>query len=80
MKLNLLLFGITKELIGQSNLTYELPEAATVPQLMARLKQDYPALKDLDAMLVAVNNEYSQEDQVLHEHDEIALIPPVSGG
>jgi molybdopterin converting factor small subunit len=34
----------------------------------------------LDSMLVAVNNEYGQHSQLLHESDEIAIIPPVSGG
>ena len=80
MKLNLLLFGITKDIVGQSKLVHEVPEAATVPQLVESLKQRYPAFKDLASMMVAVNNEYGQPHQVLHENDEIALIPPVSGG
>ena len=80
MKLNLLLFGITKDIVGQSRLTHEVPEAATVPQLVESLKQRYPKFEHLDSMMVAVNNEYGQPDQLLHEDDEIALIPPVSGG
>ena len=80
MKLNLLLFGITKDIVGQSKLTHEVPEAATVPQLIDSLKQSYPEFENLSSMMVAVNNEYGQPHQVLHENDEIALIPPVSGG
>ena len=80
MKLNLLLFGITRDIVGQSKLTHEVPDAATVPQLIESLKQRYPAFQDLDSMMVAVNNEYGQPNQLLHEDDEIALIPPVSGG
>ena len=41
----------------------------------------YPILtKDFSSLLVAVNWEYSDFDLVLHENDEVALIPPVSGG
>lgn len=80
MELNILLFGITKDMVGQPKLRCELPEGATVPELLAELKQRYPKLHDLDSVLVAVNNEYGQKEQTLHESDEIALIPPVSGG
>ena len=80
MRLNLLLFGITRDIVGQSKLTHEVPDAATVPQLVESLKQRYPAFRDLDSMMIAVNNEYGQPDQLLREDDEIALIPPVSGG
>ena len=80
MKLNVLLFGITRDIVGQSKLVHEIPEGAKVPQLVDSLKERYPAFQDLNSMMVAVNNEYGQPDQSLHEGDEIALIPPVSGG
>ncbi|MEK6478722.1 molybdopterin converting factor subunit 1 [Catalinimonas sp. 4WD22] len=80
MQLNILLFGITKEIIGQQRLKLELPQETSVSNLLQSLKQSYPALENLDSMLVAVNNEYSQKDQLLQESDEIAIIPPVSGG
>lgn len=80
MKLNILLFGITKDIVGQSKMTYELPEQATVPDLAESLKKNYPALQDLSSILIAVNNEYGKKDQTLRESDEVALIPPVAGG
>ena len=80
MELNILLFGITKDMLGQSKLRCEVPEGTTVPQLIEQLKQRYPKLHHLDSVLVAVNDEYGQKEQTLHESDEIALIPPVSGG
>lgn len=80
MQLNILLFGITKEIVGQQRLKLELPQQASVSNLLESLKQNYPALEHLDSMLVAVNSEYSQQDQLLQESDEIAIIPPVSGG
>ena len=80
MQLNILLFGITKDIIGQSNLKYEMPDNANVQHLLDKLKTEYPELKDLNAVMVAVNSEYSKKDQLLKESDEVALIPPVSGG
>lgn len=80
MKLDILLFGITRDIVGQSKLTYEVPTESNVSVLLERLKQSYPALQKLTTVMVAVNNEYSKKDQILHESDEIALIPPVSGG
>lgn len=80
MRLHILLFGITKEIVGQQQLALELPQEANVGYLLRNLKESYPALEHLDSMLVAVNNEYSSQEQLLSESDEIAIIPPVSGG
>jgi molybdopterin synthase sulfur carrier subunit len=80
MKLNLLLFGVTRDMIGKSPLTCEVPAGTSSSQLLDHLHQRYPALKDLRSVVLAVNNEYGQSEQILNENDEIALIPPVSGG
>jgi molybdopterin synthase sulfur carrier subunit len=80
MKLKLLLFGITRDIVGGATLAYEVPPGTTVAQLLTSLHQRYPALNDLRSTLLAVNNEYGLSEQVLGEEDEIALIPPVSGG
>lgn len=80
MKLTIALFGITKEIVGTSKLVYELHEGYKVDSLLGKLYQDYPKLQNLKSLLVAVNSEYAENEQVLNEQDEIALIPPVSGG
>lgn len=80
MKLNIALFGITKEIVGQPELPYILPAATKVRELVVHLKSDYPRLKDLRSFVVAVNSEYAGEEYELQENDEVALIPPVSGG
>lgn len=80
MKLNIALFGITKEIVGQPELAIQVPAATNVSELTERLKADYPRLRDLRSMVVAVNSEYAEEEYKLQENDEIALIPPVSGG
>jgi len=80
MQVKIALFGITKEIIGSSKLNYELGEKADVTYLLEKLKSEYPSLKKLSSLLIAVNNEYAEPEQVISEHDEIALIPPVCGG
>lgn len=80
MKLKVALFGITREIVGQSGLEITLPADHTVTGLLNQLRVHYPALSKLSSCAVAVNNEYVSPDHPLREHDEIALIPPVSGG
>ena len=59
----------------------EVPEGTTISGLVATLGRDYPAIAAAARHLVAaVNAEYVEPDTVLHPGDEVALIPPVSGG
>jgi molybdopterin converting factor subunit 1 len=78
--ISVLLFGITRDLTGQSAVSVPLPEGASVSDLLANLHQQYPAMAGIKSLLVAVNGEYAEVEQVLSSKDEIALIPPVSGG
>ena len=75
-----LAFGIVKEIFGAPVLAIELTEAATVGGLKNILEEKYPRLKQLASYMVAVNNEYAQPNQMIFVEDEIAIIPPVSGG
>src|SRR5689334_2697544 len=81
MRVRILFFGQLKEVAGRERDTLELPEGARVADLLRRYAEVKPALKVYyDAMAVALNQEYSEAGAVLHEGDEVALIPPVSGG
>lgn len=80
MNLTIALFGIAREIVGKSSLDITVPAGQSATGLLAALRQQYPALADLRSLAVAVNNEYAADDVLLHERDEIALIPPVSGG
>ena len=80
MQVKIALFGITKEIIGSAKLNYPLGEQASVKALLSSLKASYPALGNLNSLLIAVNDEYANPEQELSEQDEIALIPPVCGG
>ncbi|WP_421827368.1 molybdopterin converting factor subunit 1 [Larkinella sp.] len=79
-RISVQLFGITREIVGTSALTLDLPQPGQVGELLRNLKEHYPALTGLRSLLVAVNGEYAEADQPIHPNDEIALIPPVSGG
>ena len=81
MKAQVKLFAILREKIGASEVTVELSEASTVADLMREMAHRYPTLIDPDyPTMVAVNAEYVQQSHTLQDGDEVALIPPVSGG
>lgn len=80
--MEVLLFGIAKDIVGSSS--YIIGENVVMPTSVAELKQrlttDFPELGKLSSLAVAVNSEYAEDRVLLHGQDEIALIPPVSGG
>lgn len=80
MKVNILAFGIAKDIFGSSAIDVELINDATVFNLKYLLEKQYPQLKKLATYMVAVNNEYALDGDTVHERDEVAIIPPVSGG
>ena len=59
----------------------ELPRGATVGRLADEMVDRYPSMtREASKLVVAVNQEYQEHDHVLSGGDEVALIPPVSGG
>ena len=72
-------FGITKDLLGGRDTVIEI-HGTTVGELRQELSERFPELLDLKSLFIAVNNDYADDDRVLKSTDEIALIPPVSGG
>jgi len=75
------LFAVYKEKAGTGALDLALDGGATVGQAASQVLKLHPAIiRDASRLMVAVNDEYQDHDYVLHDNDEIALIPPVSGG
>lgn len=72
-------FGITKDIVGARETLLEL-QGDTVGSLRSALKNRYPSLAEIRSLMIAVNNAYAEDTLSLRESDEIALIPPVSGG
>ncbi|MCR9197901.1 MAG: molybdopterin converting factor subunit 1 [Planctomycetaceae bacterium] len=81
MKLTILLFAAAKEAVGQSHISVELTEGADVQTLRQTLADNWPQLTAAAVTLhIAVNGEFTNNDQTLQESDEVACFPPVSGG
>jgi MoaE-MoaD fusion protein len=81
MKIGVLFFGIVKDLVGQSADTVDLPKGARVRDLLLHYVRKAPRLEAMaPSLAISVNREYSPSDRTLCEGDEVALLPPVSGG
>lgn len=79
--ITLRLFAVFREALGSSTLQQEVPAGTTVGQVLARLIDEYPALRGAEAAVsFSVNRTYASAETVLHAGDEVAFIPPVSGG
>jgi molybdopterin synthase catalytic subunit len=79
IQVRVLCFGVLKDWLGASAATVELPESATVASLLAQLSERRPEAL-LSGIAVSVNAEFARLEQILHEGDEVGLLPPVSGG
>lgn len=81
MQVRLRFFASIREKLRRSDATCSLPDGATVDDLLDQLCCDHPPLAEVRrALRVAVNQEYVDPQHRLSENDEVALIPPVSGG
>lgn len=81
MQIKTLFFASSRDIVGQRELRLDVAEGTTVALLLDRLVSDYPGLAGhVPTMMVAVNSEYVRREQALHSGDEVAIIPPVSGG
>lgn len=80
MKVKVLFFALGRELVGAEELEMELPEGATAGMLIARINEEYPRFRELPSYMVAVNMAFAETGTVLNPGDEVAIIPPVSGG
>ena len=78
--IKILAFGIVKEIFHADSLTIELEESSKVADLKNVLEHKFPLLKQLASYMVAINNNYALDTDTINEKDEIAIIPPVSGG
>jgi molybdopterin converting factor subunit 1 len=81
MLVKVLLFAAARDLADTDAAQVELPAGATVADVRTALVRDHPALTSLLAKsAVAVNQDFAEDSQVVAEGDEVAVIPPVSGG
>jgi len=78
--MRILAFGIAKEIVGGSELELDSAGIETVGGLRRQLNSMYPRLLQLSSYFIAINDEYAEENNLLQSRDEVAIIPPVSGG
>src|ERR1700688_4919347 len=81
MRVRVLFFGMLKDLAGKSSDEIELAEGGSVRDVLSYYLSRIPRFKEsLPALALAVNRQYAGPDTTLKAGDEVALLPPVSGG
>jgi len=81
MRVRILFFGMLKDLAGRSSDSLELPDGALVRDVLEHYVSHLPRMRESMASLaVAVNQQYAGAETPLRSNDEVALLPPVSGG
>jgi len=75
------LFARLRDLVGAAELTRDVAPGATVGALWHQLAAEFPSIGSYERSIsTAVNADYARRDQVLADGDEVAFLPPVSGG
>lgn len=81
MQIRVLFFGLLKEFADSPDQTIDLPEGSTIESLFAHFVSRYPKLEGLaQSIALARNQQFAQPGELLADGDEIAFLPPVSGG
>ena len=81
MQVRVLFFGVLRDLAGKSSDSLQLSDGGSVRDILGWYEREIPALKKhLSSIALAVNEQYASPDTKLKGNDEIALLPPVSGG
>jgi molybdopterin synthase catalytic subunit len=81
MRVKVLFFGVLKDLVGKAEESLDLPAGTTLETLFSRYSQRYETLNTKrPSILFARNQEFAKPETILNDNDEVAFLPPVSGG
>jgi molybdopterin converting factor subunit 1 len=81
MRVTVRLFARLRDIAGAAELTRDLESGATIGAVWSELAGEFPELARYDRSISsAVNADYAPMDRVLRDGDEVAFLPPVSGG
>lgn len=80
MVITIKLFGIAAENAGERTMQLDVSEDCDLLELQEKLKASFPQLESIVHFSIAVNRAYVKQNMRINANDEIALIPPVSGG
>ena len=80
MNVRVRLFASYREAAGVGQVLLDLPSGATVRDAIAEVARQHPVVAGIRELIVAKNRDYVGLDETIGDGDELALIPPVSGG
>ena len=81
MRVTVKLFARLRDIAGESEMTREVAPGATVGSLWQQLATEFPDIASYERSIsTAVNADYARRNHVLADGDEVAFLPPVSGG
>ena len=81
MKVHVQFFSRLRDLVGLSEIDFNVPDGTTARDLLEKIYSRTPALRDWDkSILVAAGVEFVARDYVLEADDKISVMPPVQGG
>jgi molybdopterin converting factor subunit 1 len=80
VKIKIRYFGLFKEFTGKQEEIIDAKERITVKEIREQIQERYYKIAANNEVLVAVNGNFGSLDQVIKETDEVAFLPPVSGG
>jgi MoaE-MoaD fusion protein len=81
MRVTVLFFGVLKEMLSSESQTLDLPAGSTVDAILEHYRELFPQRPKLwSTLAIAVNQSYAVKGCLLRDGDEVALLPPVSGG
>ena len=81
MRVTVRLFARLRDIAGTAELARDLPPGATIGDVWRQLAREFPELASYERSISsAINADYARMDQAIGDGDEIAFLPPVSGG
>ncbi len=81
MTIDVLIFGMAKDLMGGSQVSLKIDGDSVYPEELKQiLITKYPRLQEASNFMIAVNKEYSKNETKIKDSDEVAIIPPTNGG
>ena len=81
MQIKVKLFAILREITGQNEINLEVSSEISCGEILSRLQEGNPSLFPLlERCFVALNGRYVDKEVIVSEEDEVAVLPPVSGG
>lgn len=80
MRVKVMFFASIRERAGRGEMSITLTDGTTLRHLVEAVEREIPDLLGLEDMMMSINGRFARVDEVLREGDDVAFLPPVSGG